>query len=100
MTRSERRLQYRREVWALTGLSRHEVPGRKSGYTLDHIISVRFGFNQNLPAELIGSRPNLVWMDANDNIHKGSRMTPRGIELLRAWGFTGLAEVWDGRISR
>jgi len=100
MKRSERRRKYFAEVKKKTDLIRSEIPGREYGHTLDHVLSVRYGFNHDIPASLIASHRNLKWMHFNENIQKGSRMTTGAIFNLRRWGYTDLADIETAKLKR
>lgn len=47
------------------------VKAGRSGYQLDHIISVKMGFLNNIPVEVIASVENLQMLPWRDNVRKG-----------------------------
>jgi hypothetical protein len=52
---------------------------------LDHIVSIDFGFEHNIPVEVVCLPENLTWSEEQDNLKKGSSLTKEGIELLKKW---------------
>lgn len=56
-------------------------------WDLDHIVSISFGFEFNIPYELIASRDNLRVISHIENYKKGSKLTSDGAELLKKWGY-------------
>lgn len=44
--------------------------GTENGYQLDHIISVKFGFDNNIPPEIIGGLENLQMLPWKENRNK------------------------------
>ena len=102
MKRSKRYAQYKRDVRKHTA----RVAPVRFGTTRDHIVPVSFGFKHDIPADLIGSKRNLEYMSLNDNIQKGQRMTPLGIDVLRFWAllyneprYRDLADVYEAKIK-
>lgn len=82
-------LSYRRKVWAITKkqpletLDNFSKRGRGNhGYHVDHIVSIRDGFRNNIEPEIIGSIHNLRMMLGRDNIMKGPRSDMSVNELL------------------
>lgn len=72
--------RYRNEVDRLTKqqplhelqyYERRGTNGKEGAYTLDHIISVAFGFKNNIPPEEIADISNLRMVPWKDNILKG-----------------------------
>ena len=47
------------------------LAGREGVYHLDHIISIRYGFDNNIPPEEIAKLENLQMLPWKDNISKG-----------------------------
>ena len=71
---------YKREVWKytyrndLTILENFDKRGRcgvNNAYQLDHIISINFGWKNNIPAEQIGEMKNLKMIPWKENRKKG-----------------------------
>lgn len=91
-TRARRYARYRYRVWLETKDNRPQGSG-----TVDHIVPVSFGFKHDIPPSLIGSADNLVLMELNDNIQKGTRITPAAIDILRNWGYYHLADIYENR---
>jgi hypothetical protein len=88
--RSKRYHAYRYRVRHLTDQHRGPMP---YGYTVDHIVPVSFGFNHDIPAELIGSRENLHVVPFQDNLAKGAALTDASCALLHRWGFGHVADL-------
>jgi hypothetical protein len=44
--------------------------GVEGGYQLDHIISIKYGFDNNIPPEIIGSLENLQMLSWKENRYK------------------------------
>ena len=47
--------------------------GVDGGYQLDHIISIKYGFDNNIPPEVLSNLCNLRLIPWKDNLLKGSR---------------------------
>jgi len=71
---------YKLDVWRTTNqqplhllenYDKRGVNGEEGAYTLDHIESIRKGFNNNIPPEQIGQFSNLQMLPWLDNITKG-----------------------------
>lgn len=71
---------YKLNVWRITNqqplellenFDRRGVNGQTGAYTLDHIISIKKGFIQNIPPEQIGNIENLQMLPWEENITKG-----------------------------
>jgi len=71
---------YKLDVWRVTKRQTLEilenfelrgVNGQEGAYTLDHIISIKKGFTENIPAEEIGDISNLEMLPWEENITKG-----------------------------
>jgi hypothetical protein len=71
--------EYRRVVWHITKqqpitiLENYEhrgLAGQLGAYHLDHIISIKYGFDNNIPAEQIGHISNLQMLPWLENIKK------------------------------
>jgi hypothetical protein len=72
--------KYRIDVWRITNqqplhllenYNKRGVNGQTGAYTLDHKISVKRGFIENIPAEIIGNIDNLEMLPWEENITKG-----------------------------
>jgi hypothetical protein len=72
--------RYKIDVWRITNqqplhllehFEKRGVNGQTGAYTLDHIISVKRGFIENIPAEKIGDISNLQMLPWEENITKG-----------------------------
>lgn len=69
-------LEYYREVWYHTNSNKHLINGienRSQDLHIDHIFSIRDGFDFSVPAEIIGSPINLRMLAAKENIKKYSK---------------------------
>lgn len=72
--------KYKKDVWRITntqkisGLENHNKRGRTdidiNAYHLDHIVSLKVGFNKNIPPHIIGDIKNLRFIPAKDNCKK------------------------------
>jgi len=71
---------YKIDVWRITNqqplhllenYDRRGINGENGAYTLDHIISIRKGFNEGISPERIGGIQNLQMLPWLDNITKG-----------------------------
>lgn len=71
---------YKLDVWRITNqqpldtlenFDMRGVNGQTGAYTLDHIISIKKGFIENIPAEQIGHVSNLQMLPWEENITKG-----------------------------
>ena len=82
-------LSYRRKVWAVTKkqslheLENFEHRGRKE-YHVDHILSIKEGFDRGIDPEIIGHISNLRMLPAKENSSKGARSDIEFEELLAA----------------
>ena len=72
--------RYKIDVWRVTNqqplhllehFEKRGVNGQIGAYTLDHIISIRKGFIENIQAEKIGDISNLQMLPWEENITKG-----------------------------
>lgn len=77
--------QYRLEVWRLTNKTlRNNAPlahwnlrgicGRNGAYQVDHIVSIREGFDKGIRAETIASYKNLRMIPWQQNLRKGKHV--------------------------
>lgn len=71
---------YKIDVWRITkqqplhlleNFEKRGINGEEGAYTLDHITSLRKGFNNNIPPEIIGGFNNLQMLPWEENITKG-----------------------------
>jgi len=72
--------KYKIDVWRITNqqpietlrhFRKRGINGQTGAYTLDHIISIRKGFNKNIIPEEIGNISNLQMLPWEENITKG-----------------------------
>lgn len=64
---------YYKEVWYNTNKNKHlvlNIEKRSTKYHIDHVFSIRDGFDNNVPPEIIGSHINLRILGARENIKK------------------------------
>lgn len=80
--RALRYAKYRNEVRKHTEQNR---PVRSYGMTLDHVVSVAYGFTHDIPAERIGSAENLIMLPFQENIQKGQTITAAARAILDRW---------------
>lgn len=82
-------LSYRRKVWAVTRkqplheLENFEQRGREE-YHVDHVLSIREGFDRGIDPEIVGHISNLRMLPAESNRSKGARSDIELEELLAA----------------
>lgn len=50
------------------------VCGIEGGYQLDHIISIKFGFDNNIPPEVLSEKENLRMLPWKENLKKSHMM--------------------------
>lgn len=75
--------KYELLVWSITNkqpleeLKNYEKRGniayKKNAYHLDHKISIKYGFENNIPPYIIGNIDNLQMLPARENCSKGSQ---------------------------
>lgn len=84
--RSARYHRYRRAVSRATKQADIGPPpyGMKDP-TVDHVIPISEGFKRDIPASKIGSAENLQWLERQDNLAKGRRITEQALELIEQW---------------
>ena len=88
----DEKTRYKRSViretrrWDLMLIENYEKQGRldlnEDAYHLDHIISLEFGFHNNIPPEHIGHICNLRFIPARDNIIKSGKCDMSYDELV------------------
>lgn len=69
-------LEYYRNVWYYTRQNKHLIEGienRSCDFHIDHIFSIRDGFDNQVPPKIIGSAVNLRMLSAKENNKKYSR---------------------------
>lgn len=86
-------LKYRQAVWAITNrtlrthtFENQEKRGRAgtpNAYHVDHKYSIRQGFDDNVPPEVIGSAKNLEFIPWRENKDKGVECSITLEELLK-----------------
>lgn len=79
--------KYESQARRLTDHYRKNMPAPRgiSNPHLDHIVSIDFCFDHNIPVEIVCLPENLTWIEDQDNLKKGSSLTKEGIELLKKW---------------
>ena len=65
------RITNQQPIQQLENFNKRGVNGQTGVYTLDHIISVKRGFIENIPPEQIGHISNLQMLPWEENITKG-----------------------------
>jgi hypothetical protein len=66
------RLTKQQPLHELENYNKRGQNGKNDAYTLDHIVSVAFGFKNNISAQIISNISNLRMIPWRDNIIKGS----------------------------
>ena len=54
----------------------------KNTFHLDHIVSIKYGFVNNLPEDLVGGIQNLRFIPAKENIKKNEYLEKESFEML------------------
>jgi hypothetical protein len=67
------------DIHKLLNYEKRGVSGKYGAYQLDHIISIKEGFDQNLDPNLIGNISNLHFIPWEDNIKKSIIYKNKGI---------------------
>ena len=75
--------EYRR---AATNLTRSLYRNAGEGFHWDHIVPVKYGFENDIPIELICSEENVKRVPAEENLAKGANLTQESMKLLGGWG--------------
>lgn len=65
------RITNQQPLHLLENFNKRGVNGQTGAYTLDHIISIKKGFIENIPPEQIGNIKNLQMLPWEENITKG-----------------------------
>lgn len=90
--KTPKRGSYRYKCWKITNVNACNIIGiekRKfKEWDVDHIVPIKYGYNNNIPPELIGSLENLRMLPHRDNFRKGIKLTDESKELLKKWGYT------------
>jgi hypothetical protein len=80
---------YETKARELTDLKKKNIPLPIGSYgqelNLDHVISIKFGYEHNIPVSVICRDDNLQWISREDNLRKGSKLTEKSTELLKLW---------------
>lgn len=54
----------------------------KGYFHLDHIISIKFGFDNNIDPEIIGNISNLRYLCKTENLSKRSYLTKESFDVI------------------
>ena len=88
-TAKAKKSAYWNKVWKLSNENAINVEGiskRKwKEYDLDHIVPIKYGYDNNIPAELIASVDNLRVIPHKDNYTKGTRLIEEAVSILNKW---------------
>jgi hypothetical protein len=92
--------QYEIRARHLTDLYRKNIkaPNSFKNPHLDHIVSIDFGYEHNIPVEVITLPENLKWEEKENNLNKGSSLTNEAITLVKNWKEKNLIESTFGSI--
>ena len=72
---------YKNKVWYITNkqdleslefFNKRGPTGTKGSYHLDHVISIKYGFDNNIAEEVIGNINNLQMLQWKENLSKGT----------------------------
>jgi hypothetical protein len=79
--------EYFAKVRMMTDHVKKQIPRNPdtSDLHLDHIIPIIFGYNNNIPPEVLSLPENLQYINKNDNLQKGRLLTERSINILKSW---------------
>lgn len=84
----KRFVKYRNEVLKITRkqplsiLENHRERGRNK-FHLDHIISIRYGYMNDVDPEIIGNIKNLRFIPSKENIGKSSFLEKESSEMIQ-----------------
>ena len=82
---------YEEKVRDATNHAKKHVPGaNEKGMVVDHIVPILFGWEYNIPIELMSNLKNLQCISVEKNLKKGSSITEESVELLQYWRQNGL----------
>ena len=91
---------YETNARELTELKRKNISLPIGSYgqelNLDHIISIKFGYEHNIPVSVICRDDNLQWISREENLSKGSKLTEKSTELLKLWYDNGVIDTLIG----
>ena len=74
--------KYKSKVWSITkkqplylleNINKRALAGTKGGFHLDHIISIKNGFDKEISADIIGHISNLQVITWEENLKKGTK---------------------------
>lgn len=71
---------------AATNLTRTLHGHAGKGFHWDHIVPVKYGFENGIAIELICSVENVKRVPAKENLSKGSKLTEESKKILEDWG--------------
>lgn len=95
ITDTKKRLYYY-QCWYVTEsqplhlLKYHKKRGFRCArcYNLDHIVSISYGYLNNISPEMIGNISNLRFIPYKENIRKGHKLTEDSHKVLRSFSKT------------
>lgn len=88
--------RYYRDVWNMTrkqplkDMDNYLLRGSTStsgSYSLDHIVPISYGFDNNIPITLMGSMDNLQFIPSVVNSSKHTTLIIDSISILKKWGY-------------
>jgi hypothetical protein len=93
---------YRRKVMRLSKKVYHRVKdyqllSTKAGYSIDHIVSISYGWENKIPAEVIADVDNLQVIPLIQNVLKRNKVDlrdPRVIRLLSKFNTPGVGQIF------
>lgn len=79
--------EYFDKVRSMTDHVKKQIPKRRdlSEAHLDHIVPVVFGYDNNIPPEILSLPENLKYISKMKNLKKGQSLTAESVEVLKAW---------------
>lgn len=100
-TRFDDKRKYESQARRLTDHYRKNmpVPNGVDNPHLDHIVSIDFGYEHNIPVEIVCLPENLTWVEDQENLSKGPSLTKEGIELLKKWYDQGSIDTPIGSLK-
>jgi hypothetical protein len=70
------------DLQLLENYSKRSLAGTEGGYHLDHRISLKFGYDNGIPPELVGHIENLIMIPWSENISKKDKCSLSVSELI------------------
>jgi hypothetical protein len=72
----------RQNIQRLENYSKRGSTGKKGAYHLDHIYSIKQGYENNISPDVIGNISNLRFIPWEDNAKKAGKLTDEGWDMF------------------